>query len=746
MHSCAVTQMQQPSTDIISEFRLPLKWAAGLLAIAGWLLAVTVDPRLAPNEQLRLMAIAVLLLAMAIIAWQLDQRSAQTSRWLVIALATAMVVLVHRFWPAPGFLSLLAVPVALAAPLIGLPAMWVTAVAQSVLLAGGVLIKLASLDAALTALLAIWSIAGLMYAVIGPVERLGRWMWEYIQHVQQQLEDARDRKVQLEQALDDLMHANQQLARLNSLAQSLRQAAEDARIVKEQFVANVSHELRTPLNMITGFSEMMLQSPETYGGRISPALLSDLAVIHRNADHLSNLINDVLDLSQIEAEQMALSREYVNLNDIVAEAAMSVRPLYELKNLHLRTAVQADLPPLLCDRTRIQEVLLNLLSNAGRFTDQGGVELRAYVDGASVLVSIQDTGPGITPENLEKLFQPFHQLDGSLRRRHAGTGLGLSISKRFIELHGGKIWAESTPGQGTTFSFRLPLRAPGEELALDGAARWLNPEWEYVQRTRASAAPRAATVPRLVVLEESGNTLQHLLARHLDGIEIAAVSTLDEAQRELEETPAKALVLNGPSIADTLKRFDATTVLPDGVPALVCSVPGFRQIAGALDVFDLLVKPISRDMLADALDRLHLKQGVILIVDDEPDALQLFGRIITSLGSRYRVLLARDGREALDILGEQRADLILLDLVMPNMDGFQFLDRRRQDPYLQDIPVLVISARDPAGGPIVSSGLALVKKGGFSVQELIGQIRTTMEGRPSTSRPADPASPEAPPA
>ena len=736
--------MQKPSTDIVSEFRLPLRWAAGLLAIAGWTLAVTVDPLLAPGEQFRLMAIAMLLLATAIIAWRLDQRSGRLSRWLVIILTTAMVILVHRYWPEPGFLSLLAVSVALAAPLIGLAAMWATAVAETVLLAFGVLIQLTGLDAAFPALLAIWAIAGLMYAVIGPVERLGRWTWEYVQQVQGQLEDARDRKVQLEQALEDLVRANQQLVRLNQMAQSFRQAAEDARIVKEQFVANVSHELRTPLNMITGFSEMILQAPETYGGRISPALLSDLAVIHRNADHLSNLINDVLDLSQIEAEQMALSREYVNLNDVVAEAAMSVRPLYELKDLYLRIVVQADLPPVLCDRTRIQEVLLNLLSNAGRFTDYGGVYLWAGADGGSVLVSIADTGPGITQENLEKLFQPFHQLDGTLRRRHAGTGLGLSISKRFIELHGGKIWAESTPGQGTIFSFRLPLQAPVEEFARDGATRWLNPEWEYVQRTRPSAAPQAAIVPRLVILEESGSTLQRLLTRHLDGIDIAAVSTLAEARRELEETPAKALVLNGLSVAESLNRFDATAVLPDGVPALVCSVPGFRRSSEDLDVSDLLVKPISRDMLSEALNRLQIKEGVILIVDDEPDALQLFGRIIASLGSHYHVLLARDGQEALEILAERRPDLILLDLVMPNMDGFQFLDRRRQDPTLQDIPVLVISARDPAGGPIVSSGLAIVRKEGLSVQELIGHIRSMVAGRLAATRPAGLASPEAP--
>ena len=737
--------MEKPSTDIVSELRLPIKWVAGVLAAAGWILAVTVDPRLDPNAQLRLMLLGALIQVAAIIAWQLDRRSGWASRWLVIALTIAAIALVDQHWQLPGFLALLAVPAALAAPLIGLPAMWATAAAESALLAFGVTAGLAAVDAAFTALIAIWAIVGVMYAVFGPVQRMTYWTWGYVQQVQGQLEDARDRKVRLEQALDDLVHANQQLIRLNSVAQGLRKAAEDARVVKEQFVANVSHELRTPLNMITGFSEMILQAPETYGGRLPPALLADLAVIHRNAEHLSNLINDVLDLSQIEAEQMALSREYVTFGDIVAEAATSVRPLYELKGLFLKTAAQENLPPLLCDRTRIQEVLLNLLSNAGRFTEQGGVELRAEQDEASILISIADTGPGISPESLGKLFQPFQQLDGSLRRRHAGTGLGLSISKRFIELHGGKIWVQSTLGEGTTFSFRLPVQAPSEDLALGSPTRWLNPEWEYVQRNRPSTAPRPVVRPRLVVLEESGSALQRLLARHLDGVEVMPVSTLDEARESLAQTPAKALVMNGPSLSEALEQFDAAALLPDSVPALICSVPGLRQASEALGVFDLLVKPISRQTLVDVLDRLQLTQGTILIVDDEPDALQLFGRIITSLGNDYRVLLARDGREALEVLSECRPDLILLDLVMPNMDGFQFLDKRRQAPALQDIPVLVISARDPAGGPIVSSGLAITRKGGISVQELLAYVQSMVKGFPTTARPTGLTSTKAPP-
>ncbi len=325
------------------------------------------------------------------------------------------------------------------------------------------------------------------------------------------------------------MQANQQLTRLNAVTQGLRQAAEDARIVKEQFVANVSHELRTPLNMITGFSEMILQAPKptaaAYRRRswpISPSSSATPATFP--------LIDDVLDLSQIEADQMALSREYASFEEIAEEAITSVRPLYELKGLYLKADIPGSLPPLLCDRTRIQEVLLNLLSNAGRFTDQGGVELHATKEDACILVSVADTGPGIAQGDIDKLFQPFQQLDGSLRRRHAGTGLGLSISKRFIELHGGKIWVESSLGSGTTFWFRLPLQTPVDDLNAGSPSRWLSADWEYVQRTRPFSAPRPPVYPRLVVLDDSGRSLQRMLMRHLDGVEVVPVSTPEEAR------------------------------------------------------------------------------------------------------------------------------------------------------------------------------------------------------------------------
>jgi CheY-like chemotaxis protein len=335
---------------------------------------------------------------------------------------------------------------------------------------------------------------------------------------------------------------------------------------------------------------------------------------------------------------------------------------------------------------------------------------------------------------MDKLFQPFQQVDGSIRRRYGGTGLGLSISKRFIELHGGKIWVESAEGVGTTFSFRLPM-APPMPISRD-CLRGVTPGWEHFQRTRPSIAPKAVVQPRFVVLE-TGNSLKRLLTRYLDGVEIVSATNLEEAIQELSASPSQALLINDTSVSGTLQRLESIT-LPDGTSVMVCSVPGTTESAGSLGVSDYLVKPVSRDALLAALERLNLDRRTVLVVDDEPEALQLFRRMLASSGQGYRVLRARNGEEALNILRERRPDVILLDLVMPKLDGFQLLEAKSQDPALSDIPVIVLSARDPAGQPIVSNALAITQKGGLSIHHLLAYIKMTGQVLSITAPSADP--------
>ncbi|MDF1512804.1 MAG: HAMP domain-containing sensor histidine kinase, partial [Anaerolineae bacterium] len=259
------------------------------------------------------------------------------------------------------------------------------------------------------------------------------------------IDEVREQRAELLQVQEDLLLANQELARMSDRMRALHQIAEEASQAKAEFVANVSHELRTPLNMIIGFSEVITEAPEIYGD-LPSALIADIISIQRNSEHLAKLVNDVLDLSQVDAGRMALSRTWSSMTDILNDAVKVVRDLYESKGLYLTIDTSSDLPNVFCDTTRVRQVVINLLSNAGRFTERGGVTIKTWQEKHGVTISVTDTGPGIAEEDQAKLFEPFQQLDSSIRRRHGGSGLGLSISKRFVEMHGGKMWLESKRG------------------------------------------------------------------------------------------------------------------------------------------------------------------------------------------------------------------------------------------------------------------------------------------------------------
>lgn len=580
-------------------------------------------------------------------------------------------------------------------------------------------------------ILASWAVVGLFWLTLNPLLSTVQWAWSGYQHSLALLEESRATQVQLSQALEDLSGMNTQLTHLNRLAQNLRQVAEEERALKQQFVANVSHELRTPLNMIIGFSEMMAEARRNYGVTLPPAMQADLAVVLRNSQHLSSLVDDILDLSQIEAGEMALTRERSSLEDIIQAAMEAVRPLFESKNLSLKLELaEQPLPLVLCDRVRIREVVLNLLSNAGRFTEKGGVTIRVQTLEKQVRVGVQDTGPGISPADQERLFQPFHQVEASIQRRRGGTGLGLSISKRFVELHAGRMWVESNLGAGTTFFFSLPVEP---DLPLEaGALRWIDRYGAYTERARPLAIRPSAAPPRIVVYEK-GELLGRILRRYLEPVDIASWDSLNAALVDLEQNPAQALLINTEHVNETLHELEKHPRFHSGLPVLVCSMPDAAVFQRDARVAGHLVKPVLKDTLLAALDNLGSPVQTILLVDDEPDILQLFRRILLSAGKGYQVLRAENGKQALEIIAQKRPDVIFLDLAMPEMDGAQFLAARDQDAALLEIPVILISARDPnaelsvtgQGSPVETEALAITLKGGLSVQQLLEYVRFT---------------------
>lgn len=695
------------------------------------------------NQAHRLMVIyfALTIFLLVGIAWWLDGMAPARARWFTVLISVLLVYLGNYWLRIPGFLVLAVLPVILAAALIGRRAALIVGGLETVLLLAlpHTIITGGNVGTVLVALAATWLTCLLVWIVYSRLHEVVDWSYRYARQASVLMEEDEDRKLALAQALDDLSHANVQLTRLNSRAQALRQLAEDARTAKAEFVANVSHELRTPINMITGFTQLILASPQAYGSRIPPSLLADLSVVQRNAAHLAELIDDVLDLSQVDADRVALTKELLRIDKLVSEAATAVMPLFESKGLYLKTDVPHDLPPVLCDRTRIRQVLLNLLSNAGRFTERGGVRLRAHVEGGDLCVAITDTGPGIAPDALQKVFQPFEQADGSIRRRYGGTGLGLNISRKFIELHEGKIWAESELDAGTTVSFRIPV-TPQNPIG-GGFLRGIVPGWEYLQRTRPSAAPRAA-VPRRFVVLEPGASLRRLLDRYWNGAEIVSACVADEAIALARSVPTQAILVNDISVGEALRRFSASGMLPESTPVIMLSLPGADELSSSPTATMRLVKPVDQDLLLDALARLGVAEGVVLIVDDEPDALQLFSRMLVAPGRSYRVLLARDGAEALDVMRQCRPDAILLDLVMPNLDGFQVLELRAQDPDLSSIPVVILSAQDPSRQPIVSHAVAATQSGGLSLPQLLACVDalSLILGVPTRAAVPEPAS------
>jgi len=561
-----------------------------------------------------------------------------------------------------------------------------------------------------------------------------QWALYSFEQAREKMEEAREQRLELRQVQDDLLEANRELARVSERLRAMYQLAEEARHAKEAFVANVSHELRTPLNMIIGFSDMITQSPNVYGDDLPPALLSDIATINENSRTLARLVNDVLDLSQVEAGRMALSKDWVSLDQIIQAAVLAVRPLFESKRLYLKVALPEELPACFCDSTRIRQVVLNLLSNAGRYTDEGGVTVTVQYTAQEVTVAVSDSGLGISSEDQGKLFQPFHQQDDSLRRRHGGTGLGLSISKRFVEMHDGQMWLESELGKGTIFYFKLPLQAPAR-LAIaqaDNAMRWFNP-YESAglrERTRRSKAPAPDIRPRFVVVE-SHSRLKRLFERYMSDFETTRAESVDAAVVELERSPAQALIVNAPTFRDQDEPEARFGDLPYGTPAFSCWLPSEEEITHDLGLRRYLLKPITQDTLFGALSELESEIGhrveTVLLVDDEPDALRLFARMLSSSDRGYRVLRAKNGIRAMTLLRQRRPDVVLLDLIMPGMDGFQVLQQKARDPDIKDVPVIVISSRDPGSEPIVSDRLTVTRSGGLSARDLLACIRAVSE-------------------
>ena len=494
-----------------------------------------------------------------------------------------------------------------------------------------------------------------------------------------------------------------------------RDAAEEANRAKSQFLANMSHELRTPLSAVIGYSEMLEEEVEELG---QEHLLDDLSKIKSNARHLLSLINDVLDISKIEANKMELFAETFDIADMITDVGATVGALMEKKSNRLIVAGADGLGTMHSDVVKVRQILINLLSNAAKFTESGEITLSAErvpsAAGDEILFRVRDTGLGMTAEQLSRLFQRFSQADISTTRRFGGTGLGLAITKAFTGMLGGRVNVASEPGRGSTFEIAIPADLPPPASDSDEAVVDVDTAEEGV----------------VLVIDDDPAT-RDLLSRFLarEGFTVR-VAEDGKSGLALAATLKPRVIL----LDVTMPRMDGWTVLRNlkddphlaAIPVVMCTVIDEQNLGFTLGASDYILKPIDWERLRDVLARVEriVAKGDVLVVDDDGPTRERLDTVLAKNG--WTVTEATNGREGLEAVKARVPSLVLLDLNMPEMDGFTFLRELRQNPAWAEIPVIVMTARDLSAGEraeLKGSGASVYEKGRVSMKELVGQLR-----------------------
>jgi signal transduction histidine kinase/DNA-binding LacI/PurR family transcriptional regulator/DNA-binding response OmpR family regulator len=504
--------------------------------------------------------------------------------------------------------------------------------------------------------------------------------------------------------------------RLRQALKEALQQAEEANQLKSQFLSMVSHELRTPLNLIVGLSEMALRRQTRNKKASLEATQKYLEQIYISGQHLDRLIRDVLDLASSQVGQMKLFFEALDLKPILTDAACMAGQLAQQKNLNLIVNIEENLPHIRGDKTRLRQVLLNLLSNAIKFTARGEVSLSAGVSDSSILVTISDTGLGIPCKEQIRIFDEFYQAPLSSSLGYGGMGLGLAITRRLIEKHGGKIWVESAgiEGKGATFYFMLPVI-------------------DEIQQVNAMKAMDHDAILVLTEDPDDSRPLTSQLTDHGFSIQVMRLDQEELYLSNLSTSPPGAVILDlapaselGWQIIKQLKENPNTQDIPVLFYSLVT-----EQETGSVIEFDYLTKPVNAETLLNTLQRYGLKGASgskvfsVLIIDDEPGILDLHATMIQSQMKNCRVITASNGRQGLEIMRGQRPDLVLLDLMMPEIDGFSVLNRMQEEQMLRNIPVIILTAQLLTEKEMLrlNQGVtAVLGKGIFSQKEMMTRV------------------------
>ena len=527
--------------------------------------------------------------------------------------------------------------------------------------------------------------------------------------------------VQLAEHLEDLV------AERTAEANLARDEAILASQSKSQFLANMSHELRTPLNAIIGYSEMLQDEAEDQG---LDDFIPDLQKIHGAGKHLLGLINDILDISKIEAGKMDLFLESFELTPVINEIAATIHPLLEKNGNELVVQCGDQLGAMRADLTKIRQVLFNLLSNASKFTEKGRVTLAASRETGSdgkdwITFSVADSGIGMTPEQLGKLFQAFTQADASTTRKYGGTGLGLTITRRFSEMMGGEITVTSEEGKGSVFTVRLPAEVLKAE----------EPEAGVVLQESVDVPAEFAGGSGTVLVIDDDPVTRDLMRRFLGGkgFRVETAANGEDGLRKAGELHPDAITLDvmmpgmdGWAVLNALKHDPAVA----DIPVIMLTMVDEKNMGYALGASDYLTKPIDRSRLAAVLERYRVGDSncQVLVVEDDDPTREMMRRTLQKAG--LDVTEAENGAVGLKRVTESRPDLILLDLMMPVMDGFQFATELRKHPEWREIPVVVVTAKElTTEDRLQLNGYVekILQKGAFDREQLFSEVLHLVE-------------------
>ena len=555
------------------------------------------------------------------------------------------------------------------------------------------------------------------------------------------------REQNLSQAVDQ---RTAQLAESMKAAQRATAQAEEANTTKSKFLANMSHELRTPLNAIIGYSEMLIEEITDRG---TSGLIPDVQKIHGAGKHLLGLINNILDLSKVEAGKVELFLETFAIAPLLEEVTDTLRPLITKKHNTLVVNCPDTICSMRADVTKLRQSLFNLLSNASKFTENGTITLSVERSEADWIVfCVSDTGIGMTPKQQTRLFQSFTQADASTTRKYGGTGLGLVITQQFCNLMGGTIQVESEAGKGTTFTIRLPERVqaqptlpiqPGQYKTSSGTSPdspvdSVSIQTVAIQTVASDAVPvkRASTV--LVIDDDPSvhDIIQRFLSQEGFNV-ITSLSGQEGLRLAREQSPDLILLdVRMPNLSgwDVLSRLKSDPQLAD-IPVVMVTIEADQSLGCALGAVDYLLKPIDSDRLLTLLQPYRRDASpFVLVVEDNRDNREMICRQLAKAG--WQVLEAENGLQALEMMQTEQPGIILLDLMMPEMNGFEFIRELRQHPQWRSLPVIVLTAKDLTIEErqwLDGQTQRIYQKGTSSRQLLLDEIHNLLTVDPSRS-------------